>query len=430
MPKQHQTYGSIEDYQDNELAVALPDCRVVTEALTGLEVKFSELDRDERLGLALLTLDNVGDAVGGLGGDAGWVEHVAAAKWPGGLPQRDGGPSDLDMLLYALREGISARYGGWIPEMGKNRTISPVMGFPHVSGCLADDPRQLLFADPEIMDGQGWPPRPTEPGHGVQVGLLDTKMYRNPWLDGGYLATADDLLEIPSSGDLPAPEGHATFIAGLILHQAPGAQLTVRRAMGTQALGKVWDVAKAMVQVADEGVHILNLSFGCYTDDGQPPLVLAKAVQRLSRDVLLVAAAGNHGNIEELRDKGDAAAWMKNIKDTTPVWPAAFPEVTAVGATDAFGEPAPFSPKLPWVDVTARGVGVKSTYLTGLVRLSRPASDSNPTQEFDGFATWDGTSFAAGTVSGAVAARIGPSCDARQALTAVLDDPSSGIKRF
>jgi subtilisin family serine protease len=434
MPKQHQTYGAIEDYQDNELVVALPDCLVVTQALTGLKVKFSKPDPDERLGLALLTLDNVADVVRGLRGDAGRVESVTKAKWPGGLPQRDDGPSDLDVLLYTLREVISARYGGWIPEMGKNRTISPVMGFPHVSGCLEDDPRQLLFADPElIMDGQGWPPRPTEPGHGVQVGLLDTKMYRNPWLDGGYLATAHDLLDIPSSGDLPAPEGHATFIAGLILHQAPGARLIVRRAMGPQALGKVWDVAKAIVHVADKGVHILNLSFGCYTDDGQPPLILAKAVQRLSRDVLLVAAAGNHGNIEELRAKNDPAAkavWMKNINNTTPVWPAAFPEVIAVGATDAVGAPAPFSPKVPWVDVTARGVGVISTYLTGPVRLSRPAPDIKPTQEFDGFAAWDGTSFAAGTVSGAVAARIGPGCDARQALTAALDDRSSGIERF
>jgi hypothetical protein len=431
---EHHAYGAIEDYEDNELVVALPDCPIVTEALTGLGVKFPGPDRDEQLGLALLTLDNVADAVKGLRGDAGWVERVTKAKWPGGLPQRDGGPSDLDVLLYALCEGFSARYSGWIPEVGKNRTISPVMGFPHVSGCLEGDPRQLLFADPELItDGQEWPPRATEPGHGVQVGLLDTKMYRHPWLDGGYLATADDLLEIPSSGALPAPEGHATFIAGLILQQAPGARLTVHNAMGSDALGKVWDVAKAMMQAADKGVHILNLSFGCYTDDGQPPLILAKAVQRLSRDVLLIAAAGNHGNIEELRDKGDPAAeaaWMKNIKDTTPVWPAAFPEVTAVGATDASGDPAPFSPKVPWVDVTAPGVGVKSTYLEGLVRLTHPAPGSSPTQDFDGFACWDGTSFAAGTVSGAVAARIGPGCDARQALEAALKDRKCSIQRF
>jgi hypothetical protein len=433
MSERH-TYGAIEDYEDNELVVALPDRGVVRAALTKFNIKASEED-DKQLGLALLTLDNVADAVKGLPGYPDLVQRVTTAKWTGDLPQRSGGPSDLDLLLYALREDIAARYGGWIPEVGKNRTISPVMGFPHVSGCLEGDPHQLLFADPELVtDGQEWPPRPTEPGHGVEVGLLDTRMYRNQWLDGGYLATADDLLEIPSSGgEFPAPEGHATFIAGLILQQAPGARLTVRSVMGPQALGKVWDVAKAMIEVASKGVHILNLSFGCYTDDGRPPLILAKAVQLVSRDVLLVAAAGNHGNIQKLRAKGDPAAaaeWMKNINDTTPVWPAAFAEVTAVGATDATGKPAPFSPNVPWVDVTAPGVGVTSTYLEGLVRLTRPAPGSGPTQHFNGFACWDGTSFAAGTVSGAVAARIGPGCDARQALEAALNDSNSTIQRF
>ena len=434
MPEHH-AYGAIEDYQDNELVVALPDYGVVKAELARLDVKISEVDPDKGLGLALLTLDNVGDALRGLPTYAKLVAGTARAKWRGGLPKRDDGPSDLDVLFYALREGISRKYGGWIPEVGKNRTISPVMGFPHVSGCLEGDPRELLFANPGPI-AQAWPPRPTEPGHGVQVGLLDTKMYRHPWLDGGYLATANDLFTIPSGGDVPAPEGHATFIAGLILQQAPGARLTVRYVMGPQALGKVWDVAKAIVQVASKGVHILNLSFGCYTDDGQPPLVLAKAVQLVSRDVLLVAAAGNHGNIEELRAKGDPAAaalWMKNIKDKTPVWPAAFAEVTAVGATDAKGGRAPFSPDVPWVDVTARGVGVESTYLQGCVRLTHPAAGSAPAQElkqFDGFASWDGTSFAAGTVSGAIAAKMGPGRDAYQALDAVLADPKSGVKWF
>jgi hypothetical protein len=430
MPKQQ--YGAIEDYQDNELVVALPDRDVVTKALTGLGVEFSEEDHDDDLGLALLRLDNVDDAVPELPEYANLVQ-CAKAKWPSDLPERDGWPSGLDVLLCALREDIAARYGGWIPEVGKNRTISPVVGFPHVSGCLEGDPSLLGMSDP-LSGGQGWPPRATEPGYGVQVGLLDTRMYRNQWLEGSYLATENDLLEIPSSGaDLLAPEGHATFIAGLILRQAPGARLVLHSVLKKKAVGKTWDVAKAMVQIAGEGVQILNLSFGCYTDDGQPPLVLAKAVHLISRDVLLVAAAGNHGNIEQLKSEGSplaTAPWMANIKDTTPVWPAAFAEVTAVGATDTIGEPADFSPNVPWVDVTAPGVNVESTYLYGRVRLSYPTSSSSPTEDFTGFARWAGTSFAAGTVSGAVAARVGPGCNARQALKAAIADPTSGIQRF
>jgi hypothetical protein len=62
--------------------------------------------------------------------------------------------------------------------------------------------------------------------------------------------------------------------------------------------------------------------------------------------------------------------------------------------------------------------------------MTNPDSDPQ-VQEFHGFARWQGTSFAAASVSGAVAARIGPGCDARQALTAVRGnkDQGSGIQR-
>jgi subtilisin family serine protease len=185
-----------------------------------------------------------------------------------------------------------------------------------------------------------------------------------------------------------------------------------------------------MAEFADTSVDILNLSFGCYTDDGQPPLVLAKAVSLLSPKILLVAAAGNHGNIEQLWAAGDplAAPWTANLTNKTPVWPAAFAQVTAVGATDGQGKPAAFSPEVPWVDVTAQGVDVESTYLDGQVSLSQPGG--NQIETFYGYARWQGTSFAAATVSGAVAAKIGPGRDAHQALEALLADRRSGIQRY
>ena len=157
MPRKHQTYGAIEDYQDNELVVALPDCGVVTRALTSLNIRIRPED-NKLLGLALLTLGNVADAIRGVPGYADLVQRVTGAKWPSDLPQRTGGPSDLDVLLYKLREDISVEYSGWTPEMGKNRTISPVVGFPHVSGCTEGDPSLLGFADPQLPE-----PGPSEP---------------------------------------------------------------------------------------------------------------------------------------------------------------------------------------------------------------------------------------------------------------------------
>jgi subtilisin family serine protease len=153
-------------------------------------------------------------------------------------------------------------------------------------------------------------------------------------------------------------------------------------------------------------------------------------VSLVSPQILLVAAAGNHGNIEQLKAEHSplAADWTTNLTDTTPVWPAAFAEVTAVGATDRHGQRAEFSPEVPWIDVTAPGVDVESTYLDGEVRLTIP--NGNPTEVFHGSARWQGTSFAAASVSGAVAAKIEPGSDARRALKAVLADRKSGIRRF
>jgi hypothetical protein len=267
----------------------------------------------------------------------------------------------------------------------------------------------------------------------VRVGVLDTRLYPNEWLAGGYVAAASELLQVPAAGSspLPASAGHATFIAGLILRRAPGAELVIRPALNEKAVGRAWDVARDMASFIGSGVDVLNLSFGCYTDDGEPPLVLARAVSLLSAEILLVAAAGNHGDIDELRAEGALAdlPWTKGLTSKTPVWPAALDEVIAVGATDG-NNIAPFSPRTPWVDMTAPGVDVESTYLTGEVELASPPQGSS-TAVFTGSAYWDGTSFAAAALSGAVAAKIRPGRrDARQALACICESPEGDIRPY
>lgn len=412
-------YGKVEDYAADDLVVALGHENLVCKALADLPVAIKGREEDVRLGLALLTLDegNLADVAARLREDADLVRQTIDAKWAGKKP-KEIELSALDLLLSKLRADFSSRDANWTPEIGKNRIISPVRGLPYISGCAEDDPSQLGLDDPGGPELGPWPtPRPAEPGQNAQVGLLDTQLYPHPWLAGGYQASGADLLEVPGPDHKPpwSLAGHATFVAGLVLHQAPGAQLIIRRALGPRALGKTWEVAKMMADFVGSGVDILNLSFGCYTDDGQPPLLLAKAVNLVSPEILLVAAAGNHGDIVEQRKAGKVTApWTRNLEDTTPVWPAAFAEVTAVGATDA-----DFSPKAPWVSVTAPGVNLESTYVYGDVRL---VDFPKGTKTFDGYARWKGTSFAAATVSGAVAAKIRPGRPAREALKAVLAD--------
>ena len=138
------------------------------------------------------------------------------------------------------------------------------------------------------------------------------------------VAAAHDLLQVPAAGSSPRPAtaGHATFIAGLILRRAPGAELVIRPVLlNEKAFARAWDVAKDMAGFIGSGVDILNLSFGCYTDDGEPPLVLARAVSLVSAEILLVAAAGNHGDIDKLRaeNKVPDAPWTRGLTSKTPV---------------------------------------------------------------------------------------------------------------
>jgi membrane-anchored mycosin MYCP len=436
--------GAIEEYEDNELVVAIPDLPAVRGALGEISVGSGAEDPEERLGLALLPLRDV--AAGGTKIREKYSEvakRAIEAKRPVGTKL-----SNLDLIISWLREHFSSAYDHWVPTIGKNRVIDPVRGLPYLGGGGEGDPHLGGYGDPKTRSGANggtsieapldapppeWPPRPARPGQGVQVGVLDTQLYPNKWLAGGYIAAGDHLLRDPAAGHPPllASAGHATFIAGLILHQAPGAELVIRPVLDEKADGKVWDTAKRMVGFIGSGVDILNLSFGCYTDDGQPPLALARAVSLVSAEILLVAAAGNHGNIDELKKEGEVpdGSWARGLTPVTPVWPAAFDEVIAVGATDG-DHLAAFSPKTPWVDLTAPGVNVQSTYLTGKVKLG---SHGGPeTGKFsNGFAYWDGTSFAAATVSGAVAARIEPGRrNARQALACLREAPEAGIRPF
>jgi subtilisin family serine protease len=106
-----------------------------------------------------------------------------------------------------------------------------------------------------------------------------------------------------------------------------------------------------------------------------------------------VAAAGNEG-------------------DTEPTYPAAFKGVIAVGARQApDGGRACFSNHGIWVDACAMGQRVHSTFFDieatpeELPPGCLPGPPPGP-QQFRGFATWSGTSFAAPCVAGAIAARM------------------------
>ena len=178
-------------------------------------------------------------------------------------------------------------------------------------------------------------------GAGVAVAVIDT----------GVAADRADLrgavlpgFEVTASGDGRRDElGHGTAMAGIIaargrggdrglLGIAPGARiLPIRPASGPLV------VAKAIEWAVAHDAEVINMSFAVSGGDD-----LARAVTAAAKaDVVLVAATGNDG--EEGID-GD--------------FPAAYPEVLAVGASGRQGEATSFSHRGPQLDLVAPGVAI------------------------------------------------------------------------
>lgn len=303
--------------------------------------------------------------------------------WRVAFPRPTDESSPLDLLLYNIRFRTARNNAGWTFEMGKNRHVRSVVGLPHYSGggVLHPDPA------PAPTPRRGDPARDT-----CLVGLLDTRVSAHPALVGKL--HADEGAVLDSGGPFSHYAGHATFVAGRILAEAPEARLVVGAVLDDEhAISSAWDTALAMMRFRDTGVKILNLSLGCITADGDAPLIIKRAVELLTPQMVIVAAAGNHGD-----PKLNSGA----VDERAACWPGALSQVEAVGALTEGGDRADFSPDVRWTSFMAPGQNVVGPYLTGTVNVNKRDEGIFPTP-FEGWASWSGTSFAAATVTGRLA---------------------------
>ncbi|MGC5019075.1 S8 family serine peptidase [Micromonospora sp. DT47] len=175
-------------------------------------------------------------------------------------------------------------------------------------------------------------------------------------------------------GTSPADNnGHGTMVAGIAAANTnngigvAGAAWTARimpvKVLGSDGSGYDSDVAEGVSWAADHGARIINMSLGGEYDS----VALHDAIVYASgKGAVIVVAAGNDG-------------------DGRAQYPAAYPEVISVAATDAAGKLTDFSSYGDWIDVAAPGAGIVSTGL---------GSD---------YYIGDGTSFSAPIVSGTAA---------------------------
>jgi subtilisin family serine protease len=153
------------------------------------------------------------------------------------------------------------------------------------------------------------------------------------------------------AGTIAAVSDNGTGVAGVTWHcrLLPVKVLTrmVRNSDGAvTGVGTAVDIAAGIRWAADNGAHILNLSLGGYNDTFVERDAVAYAV---SKGCLVVAAMGND-----------------NV--STPSYPAAYPDVVAVGAVNQSESRAAPANTGGWgsntgshIDVMGPGVGIRST---------------------------------------------------------------------
>lgn len=203
------------------------------------------------------------------------------------------------------------------------------------------------------------------------VAVVDTGVDRTHADLTGKLLTGYNAI---SPGQAPNDDnGHGTMVAGIVAAGTGNGEgiagvVWYGRVMPIKVLdgngqGFDADIAEGIAWAADHGAKVINLSLGGVQDSP----ALADAVKYAAgKGVVIVAASGNYG-------------------DDTTVYPAAYPEVLAVGATDNAANLTDFSSNGDWLDIAAPGFDITSTYPD------------------DQYATASGTSFAAPITAGVAA---------------------------
>jgi serine protease len=210
-------------------------------------------------------------------------------------------------------------------------------------------------------------------------------------VDSGILKTHEDLAGprllqghdyVNNDSDPDDTCGHGTHTAGTVgatTNNSVGvAGLAQVRVLEMKALantllngcsGNTDGIAQAIIDATDQGAKVISMSIG-----GGSDATLQNAVNYAAdRGVILVAAAGNDG------------------ADNSVDYPAAYPNVIAVGALTSAKARASYSDGGAQLDIAAPGSSVMSTY-----------TDSNSS-----YASMSGTSMATPHVAGAIALALG-----------------------
>jgi type VII secretion-associated serine protease mycosin len=203
-------------------------------------------------------------------------------------------------------------------------------------------------------------------GKPIVVAVVDTGV------DGGHpdLAgkTVPGFNAFANNGNANDDNGHGTAVAGLIAANTDngigiaglcwGCRIMPIKSLNRNGGGSDATVASGIRWAVDNGARVINLSLG---GSGESQTLREAVDYALARGIVVIAASGNE------RQEGNA-----------PNYPAAYPDVLAVGATGNSDVITGFSNTGDYVDISAPGVGLWSTLPGGGYGPPNGTSFSSP----------------------------------------------------
>ena len=354
------------------------------------------------------------------------ADHLAAGSPRIEVLVDDAATADRLAVRYNLRVKRRLRRGA-VVEVSSDQlaTLQKDSGVDHLSGnaryrssALDVDPVDEGIGADQVWAGAGSLDKLT--GHGITVAVVDSGFDPNHQALKGRVLTTVDF----TGGDGVDRFGHGTHVAAIIAGRtgksadtrmyrgvAYGASLINLRVLGNDGSGSAADVIEAIDWAIDHqqdyNIRIINLSLGAPVRQSYHDDPVCAAVERAVRaGILVVAAAGNHGQTS------DGRAIAGGITS-----PGNSPFALTVGALDAKGtadrsddEVATFSSNGPtqWDVIIKPDLVAPGRRITSAEAAGSALSVNFPLQHVagsgsDSYIYGSGTSMAAAVVSGAAA---------------------------
>ena len=257
-------------------------------------------------------------------------------------------PASFD--LSATRAGIYEVIGGDRADVDLNHLYTAGLPDSSDTDIAGVAPRELLTLPTDLTDLS------------LRIGIIDSSVDK----EHSAFSEASITTRRFVANDRP-PNFHGTAIASIIagndpsaLGLAPRAELFAAEVFDqTEEQGEfasTVSLIKALNWLVTQEVSVINISLA-----GPPNRLLETALARVrERGVLAIAAAGNGGPMAQ------------------PMYPAAYPEVVAVTATDNRGRAFRLANRGEYVDIAAPGVNIRHAQAGGGYAASSGTSYAVP----------------------------------------------------